>query len=247
MEQSKKGLLVQVGNYWNTRAEGYSLDVKEELLGESGKDWLSFIKEIAPKEKFSKVLDIGCGPGFFVTLLGRAGYEVTGVDYTENMLIEARRNTTEHGVEARLLRMDVQELDFTDECFDLLVTRNVTWNLEHPMEAYKEWLRVLKPGGILINADGNHYLHYTDETYAKSASESEHKHMEGIDVSVIDNLARELPLSREHRPAWDQAVLESLGATDFVVRKEVTEQVAGRNGETRDITRNFIFTVGKKA
>ena len=40
--------------------------------------------------------------------------------------------------------MDVQELTFDDESFDFVITRNVTWNLEKPKQAYQEIYRVLK-------------------------------------------------------------------------------------------------------
>lgn len=39
-----------------------------------------------------KVLDVGCGPGFFPIILAEAGYNVTAVDYTEEMLEKAREN-----------------------------------------------------------------------------------------------------------------------------------------------------------
>ena len=35
----------------------------------------------------------------------------------------------------------------------MIVSRNLTWNLPHPEMAYKEWLRVLKKGGRLLNFD----------------------------------------------------------------------------------------------
>ena len=40
--------------------------------------------------------------------------------------------------------MDAQALEFEDESFDVIISRNLTWNLPHPEMAYKEWLRVLK-------------------------------------------------------------------------------------------------------
>ena len=46
---------------------------------------------------------------------------------------------------------DAQALDVESNSFDAIVTRNVTWNLPRPDLAYKEWLRVLKPGGVLYN------------------------------------------------------------------------------------------------
>ncbi|SPZ01220.1 methyltransferase [Proteus mirabilis] len=59
----------------------------------------------------------------------------------------------------------MQDLPFGDEQFDLVVSRNVTWNLKSPCEAYQEWFRVLKPGGSLINFDANWYLHLFDDEY----------------------------------------------------------------------------------
>ena len=43
--------------------------------------------------------------------------------------------------------MDAQKLDFEDNTFDVVISRNLTWNLEHPDVAYREWVRVLKVGG----------------------------------------------------------------------------------------------------
>ena len=51
---------------------------------------------------------------------------------------------------------------FADETFDAVVSRNLTWNLEDPEQAYKEWMRVLKKGGILLNYDANWYHHLFD-------------------------------------------------------------------------------------
>lgn len=41
-------------------------------------------------------------------------------------------------------QMDASHLAFADETFDAVVSRNLTWNLEDPEQAYKEWMRVLK-------------------------------------------------------------------------------------------------------
>ena len=54
-------------------------------------------------------------------------------------------------------QMDAQKLEFPEETFDAVITRNVTWNLEHPVKAYQEWYRVLKKDGVLRNCDANWY------------------------------------------------------------------------------------------
>jgi len=35
----------------------------------------------------------------------------------------------------------------------IVVARNVTWNLPHPDKAYAEWLRIIRPGGLILNYD----------------------------------------------------------------------------------------------
>ena len=52
--------------------------------------------------------------------------------------------------------MDAECPAFPDETFDVVVSRNLTWTLPHPERAYRQWLRILKPGGILLNYDAEH-------------------------------------------------------------------------------------------
>ena len=52
--------------------------------------------------------------------------------------------------------MDAQNLEFEDDVFDVVISRNLTWNLKDPKRAYEEWCRVLKPGGVMINLDANY-------------------------------------------------------------------------------------------
>ena len=56
--------------------------------------------------------------------------------------------------------MDVQSLEFADNSFDAVVSRNVFWNLEHADKTYEEAYRVLKKDGILILEDGNYYRRF---------------------------------------------------------------------------------------
>lgn len=128
-----------------------------------------------------KILDIGTGPGFFPMILSEAGYTVTAVDYTEEMLEKAKENLgkyTKYGLErVTLQRMDAQNLEFADETFDVVISRNLTWNLEKPEQAYQEWMRVLKPGGVLLNFDANWYGYLYDEE-KKEAYEADRKKVE---------------------------------------------------------------------
>ena len=105
--------LEQIRQYWNSRAEGYTLSNREELEDEHRIFlWEQQIRRALNGRICRHVLDVGCGPGFFSVLLARLGYEVTAVDYTENMLAEARKNAAHYGVDIDFRRMDAQKLDF---------------------------------------------------------------------------------------------------------------------------------------
>lgn len=228
--------LEEIRRYWNTRAEGYTLSNREELSGDSRKYWEEQFHGMLDGKDCRRVLDIGCGPGFFSILLAQMGYEVTAVDYTENMLTEARKNAEVYGVSIDFRRMDAQKLSFDDASFDLCISRNVLWNLEEPLKAYREWLRVLKPGGSLVNCDGNFYYYVKDADYG-DRSRWEHKHMQGICTNPIDHIGESLPMARELRPDWDCRILKELGLLD-VESKVIREQVLP---DGRRLILNFII------
>ena len=237
--KTESALLQRVSGYWDTRAAGYSMDVREQLEGEAGENWLETVRRLAPAPEFERVLDIGCGLGFFEALLGSHGYRVTGLDCSEGMLEKARENAAAYGAAPQLVQGDAVCPGFPAGSFDLIVSRNLLWNLQYPEKAYENWVNLLRPGGRLLLLDGNYYLHYTDPAYA-SPSGSEHKHMEGIDVSVIDGVARSLPLSHCRRPGWDMARLEALGMEPEIVRRWNRPSPAG--GE---VVYRFILTAVK--
>lgn len=206
--------LEEIRQYWNSRAEGYTLSNREELEDEHRIFlWEQQIRRALNGRVCRHVLDVGCGPGFFSVLLARLGYEVTAVDYTENMLAEARKNAAHYGVDIDFRRMDAQNLDFEDGIFDLVISRNVLWNLEHPEQAYREWFRVLKPNGTVMNFDGNFYYYVTDAEYG-DRTRWEHKHMQGINANSIDRIGEHLPMARRLRPEWDVQEFQKLGAKE---------------------------------
>ena len=238
-EDMEQELLQEIASYWGTRAEGYSEVNEKELAGSQREAWLHVLEEQFPEKKKEemKILDIGTGPGFFPMILSEAGYTVTAVDYTEEMLEKAKENLgkyTKYGLErATLQRMDAQNLEFADETFDVVISRNLTWNLEKPEQAYQEWMRVLKPGGVLLNFDANWYGYLYDEE-KKEAYEADRKKVEEqqlddhylcTDIDRMENIARQVPLSAMERPAWDTKVLESLGVCSIQTDSEIWKRV----------------------
>ena len=232
----------QNAEYWNGRASTYSDVNKWELAGESRDSWKSVISACIGSHYDGRtpadisVLDVGCGPGFFAVILTELGYKITAVDLSEEMLAEARLNAGELAESICFCQMNAEALDITDNSFDVVISRNLTWNLPHPDVAYAEWCRVLKSGGLFINFDSNWY-HYLYDEEKRAAYETDRVRSEemqlgdqdvGDNFDVMENIAREMPLSKISRPAWDLEVLSWLGmkvsADPDIWQKVWTEQ-----------------------
>ena len=214
-------LLDEIESYWSTRTEGYSEVNHKELAGTQKNAWLKVLTSQfpdKPKEEI-RILDIGTGPGFFPVILAEAGYHVDAVDYTEGMLEKAKENAGELCRNIHFQRMDAQKLEFEDNTFDVVISRNLTWNLEHPDVAYREWVRVLKVGGKLLNFDANWYGYLYEEEQRK-AYENDRKNVESnslddhylcTDLERMERIALQVPLSKIRRPEWDVKTLREAG------------------------------------
>lgn len=232
----------EIRRYWNSRSEGYRMQVDEEIRDHRDEEYRSFFRGLPVG---SEVLDIGCGPGFFTRLLSSLSMKVTAADYSEEMLKQAKnllsKNSDAH---VRFLRADAQKLPFVANSFDAVVSRNLVWNLENPQAAYREWLRVLKSDGRLFVFDGNHYCYLFNKTYAgiRETQTEQSKHiLLGVKTSVIDEIAKDLPLSRHQRPDWDEAILAKMGFVNI-------KTLILKNVETRDkqlIPTHFVVMAQK--
>lgn len=224
-----------IKDYWKNRSKGYSKVNQDELLCRQKERWLSAIeKRIHNKKKEEiKILDIGTGPGFFSIILAEAGFNVTAVDFTNAMLDEAKFNAGELAAKITFKQMDAQSLEFDDEAFDVIVSRNLTWNLENPKKAYEQWLRVLKKDGIILNFDANWYCYLEDEEKRtqyendreRAAKENVEDFYEGTDIEEMERIAKKLPLSSVKRPKWDKEVLLELGASRVNLDLDIWREV----------------------
>ena len=221
----------EIKDYWNLRANGFSLAVKEELEMESGIKWETMFRNNITVNG-ADILDDGTGAGFFAVILAGLGHHVTAIDYSDQMVAQAKKRFSDLGLDVQVIQMDAQNLQFEDGSFDAVVSRNVIWNLEDPVKAYREIHRVLRPGGKVIIDDGNMYLYHHDKEYAaqhKKQLEAMRKHkvsngglhgkhnVDNIDFSIIEKIAEDLPMSNTRRPQWDFVQLINLGFDDIHV------------------------------
>lgn len=219
--------------YWTKRAPSYSVMHQTQLESTQHHIW-SRVLQHHIENRFPgrhaesiRVLDIGTGPGFFAILLAEMGYNVTAVDYTNSMLEQAEENAGTLRSVISFRQMNAEELQFDDAAFDVIVSRNLTWNLPHPDKAYGEWARVLNEGGMLLNFDANWYRYLYDETARKGyeadraqiKAQGVENETDGTDIPAMEAIAGQAPLSAISRPEWDMRVLTGLGLSVHVDTK----------------------------
>ena len=99
-----------------------------------------------------KVLEIGCGTGYFTKEIVRTGALVTAIDISPELLNIAKQEITETNI--NFLLDNAYELSFEDNSFDSIVGSSVLHHLEIE-KAISEMFRVLKPGGIMFFTEPN--------------------------------------------------------------------------------------------
>ncbi|BAA29298.1 class I SAM-dependent methyltransferase [Pyrococcus horikoshii] len=103
-------------------------------------------------KKRGKVLDLACGVGGFSFLLEDYGFEVVGVDISEDMIRKAREYAKSRESNVEFIVGDARKLSFEDKTFDYVIFIDSIVHFE-PLElnqVFKEVRRVLKPSGKFI-------------------------------------------------------------------------------------------------
>ncbi|MCQ2451519.1 MAG: methyltransferase domain-containing protein [Oscillospiraceae bacterium] len=202
--------------YWQKRAETFGFFRKPEDVDAMGREYARYLPE-GPLQ----VLDAGTGTGVIAAVMAKLGHKVTAVDLCSNMLEKAKENLRSLGLQADFYCTSAGELPFPDESFDVVISRNVTWALPEPEHVMEQWRRVLKPGGLLIYRDANHYnyLFFEEDRQNREriielagTPHGDHNDSKEYDYNLCDETAYNLPMSKLKRPGqWDDIMLPKLG------------------------------------
>ncbi len=100
---------------------------------------------LAKSTNNQKILDFGCGSGYLVSELSKAGYEAYGLDVSEEAIQYGKRQGI-NNIEV----IDRHRISYPDGYFQAVLALDVLEHLEDESWAIKEMERVLAPGGILV-------------------------------------------------------------------------------------------------
>jgi ubiquinone/menaquinone biosynthesis C-methylase UbiE len=93
-----------------------------------------------------RVLEVGVGTGKNFPY-HPAKADVTGIDLSDRMLVQARQKAEELDRPVVLREMDAQQLDFPDDSFEAAVATFVFCSVPDPERGLRELARVVKSGG----------------------------------------------------------------------------------------------------
>lgn len=214
----------RIQNYWTERSENFTDLRRQELQGEMASLWQEELEKYIPLNRELKILDVGTGSGFFAILLAKLGHQVTGIDLTPSMIEGAAKLAREQQVKVDFRVMDAENPEFADGSFDVVISRNLTWTLPHAEQAYRQWYRVLKKGGILLNFDADYGNEKTVE-FGNLPVHHAHRQIGNRLLKECDAIKAELDISRYMRPTWDIHMLIDLGMEEMRIDMGVSKRI----------------------
>jgi 2-polyprenyl-3-methyl-5-hydroxy-6-metoxy-1,4-benzoquinol methylase len=116
--------------------------LEEKIMFSLLKEWSQENK----KEKSNlKVLDLGCGSGLITKEIQKLGYQVKGLDFSQ----EALKKAVNNGIDAKWCNFD-KGIDGENEEFDVIWAGDIIEHVFDPIGLLREANRVLKKEGIII-------------------------------------------------------------------------------------------------
>lgn len=136
--------------------EHYSkVDPSQEVALSRKRLYEGFLRQLRhPKTPDSRILDIGCGQGYFLFLAKNDGWDTYGVEINPGLV---RVGNKKYGVNIQCV--DFKEAEFPDKYFDVITLWNVFDEILDPLKCIMEIKRILKPGGLLYLRTPNAAFH----------------------------------------------------------------------------------------
>ncbi|WP_147532425.1 class I SAM-dependent DNA methyltransferase [Bacillus marasmi] len=130
--------------------------VYDELMRDTPYDqWVDFVLRQAKKYQVEadRILDLACGTGELSVWLAEAGYKVTGVDLSEDMLSVANAKASEKGLSIEFFQQDMTELEGFD-AFDVITifcdSLNYLQTEEAVISTFQRVYEHLQPNGLFL-------------------------------------------------------------------------------------------------
>ena len=231
---------------------------------EASKSWADFVRmgkdyfrdemnnpaalKIVGRVKDKQLLDLSCGEGYNTRILAKKGARVVGVDFSKEMIKQARQREKRDRLGIRYYVSDAADLkELESECFDVVTCFMALMDIERYEDAISQVARVLKKNGRFVFSITHPCFEYGDtvggepiaewkyEEGKENATEGKPGHLEirryfGItrcEVSWdMNRLVKPFRTTAFHRTLTDY--FEALHKSGFVVTRLVEPRPTSR-------------------
>jgi SAM-dependent methyltransferase len=136
---------------WDTEARTFDEAADHGLRDPAVREvWRRLMLELLPPAP-ARVADLGCGTGTLSLLLTELGYEVTGVDFSAEMIRLARAKAPG----ATFVEADASAPPLAGTSYDVVLSRHVLWAMPDPAGALARWVDLLDTDGRLVLVEGS--------------------------------------------------------------------------------------------
>ncbi len=199
-------------------------DLMERPMESHGTQW----RDELLQEAHGRVLEVGVGTGKNLASYPK-GVHVTGIDFSSGMIARARERVRELGLtNVTLIEMDAEQMEFSDDSFDTVVTTCVFCSVPVPIKGLEEIHRVCRPEGKVLML--------------------EHVRSKGAILGPIMDFLNPLPLHL-YGANINRRTVENLrlaGFKDIEVTdlwKDIMKRIVARPYKTSDKSFDFIWEV----
>lgn len=138
-----------------------SIDSISRLYGVKNVIWC--FNKLIKNEKIVKILDVGCGAGFYFNFFSKKGAkELHGLEY-ETMNVEKARSLNKH-INVKIIQGDIKKIlsYYQENYFDLIISLGLIEHFKYPINKIKDLIKLIKLNGILIleMPNFNNYFYY---------------------------------------------------------------------------------------
>jgi 2-polyprenyl-3-methyl-5-hydroxy-6-metoxy-1,4-benzoquinol methylase len=130
--------------YYNSEISGQGYDEYLDIGHNWEKTFTLRLKQIAPYKSTGKVLDVGCGPGYFLNAAKKMGFDAYGLDPSDYIVAQASKTWGD-----RIQLGTIDTASYQPVSFDLIVAFDTFEHIYDPRKFVGAIHRLLKPSGIL--------------------------------------------------------------------------------------------------
>ncbi|WP_164880669.1 class I SAM-dependent methyltransferase [Clostridium manihotivorum] len=148
-------MLEEMRSFFNKRVDGYEQHMMDFVDG-AGNYYIETAK-LVPQNQPIKLLDLGCGTGLELDEIFKINpkVEVTGIDFSKDMLEKLKEKHKDRINQIRLIEDSYFNYDMGEESFDVALSVQTLHHFTHEekLQLYKKLFKSLKYGGIYIETD----------------------------------------------------------------------------------------------